>query len=112
MARRPARPSVSTGWMETSVLLIHLCFFLQSPRASDFNHPGGSTMFLTLPHSLHCIVRSVRTGRRPTNRRHAYRPRLLVLEDRVVLSTLTVTSSADDVTQNHTLRYAVANAQS
>jgi hypothetical protein len=35
-----------------------------------------------------------------------------MLEDRVVLSTLTVTSSADDVTQNHTLRYAVAHAQS
>jgi hypothetical protein len=35
-----------------------------------------------------------------------------MLEDRVVLSTFTVTSSADDVTQNHTLRYAVANAQS
>jgi hypothetical protein len=35
-----------------------------------------------------------------------------VLEDRVVLSTLTVTSSADDVNQNHTVRYAVAHARS
>jgi hypothetical protein len=35
----------------------------------------------------------------------------LVLEDRVVLSTLTVTSSADSATQNHTLRYAVDQAK-
>jgi hypothetical protein len=34
-----------------------------------------------------------------------------LLEDRCVPSTFTVTSSADDVTQNHTLRYAVAHAQ-
>src|SRR5215467_3568193 len=40
------------------------------------------------------------------------RLRLEALEDRCVPSTLTVTSSADDVTDNHTLRYAVANAQS
>src|SRR5262245_56439227 len=79
--------------------------------AFDFNPQGVSTMFRSLPHSLQRIVRSVRTGRRPTDRRHTYRPRLLVLEDRVALSTLTVTSSADDVTQNHTLRYAVAHAQ-
>lgn len=37
---------------------------------------------------------------------------MAVLEDRCVLSTLTVTSSADDGSQNHTLRYAVAHAQS
>ena len=37
---------------------------------------------------------------------------LEALEDRCVPSTLTVTSSADDVTLNHTLRYAVAHAQS
>jgi len=35
-----------------------------------------------------------------------------MLEDRLVPSTLTVTSSADDITQKHTLRYAVAHAQS
>src|SRR5947209_9334616 len=40
------------------------------------------------------------------------RPALEALEDRCVPSTLTVTSSADDVTVNHTLRYAVAHAQS
>jgi hypothetical protein len=40
------------------------------------------------------------------------RPTLEVLEDRWVPSTLTVTKSGDDVTQNHTLRYAVAHAQS
>ncbi len=37
---------------------------------------------------------------------------LEALEDRCVPSTLTVTSSADDVTDHHTLRYAVAHAQS
>src|SRR5438445_13535367 len=37
---------------------------------------------------------------------------LEALEDRCVPSTLTVTSSSDDVTLNHTLRYAVAHAQS
>ncbi|WP_068415160.1 hypothetical protein [Planctomyces sp. SH-PL62] len=47
-----------------------------------------------------------------TNRRHVFRPRVVVLEDRCVPSTLTVTSSADIATQDHTLRYAVAHAQS
>src|SRR5262245_30472644 len=48
----------------------------------------------------------------PTRRKGtATRPTLELLEDRCVPSTLTVTSSADDVTQNHTLRYAVAHAQ-
>jgi hypothetical protein len=48
----------------------------------------------------------------PTRRpRTVTRPTLELLEDRCVPSTLTVTSSADDVTQNHTLRYAVAHAQ-
>src|SRR2546423_8087671 len=37
---------------------------------------------------------------------------LEALEDRCVPSTLKVTSSADDVSLNHTLRYAVAHAQS
>lgn len=69
-------------------------------------------MFPTLPHSLQRIVRFVRKKRRPQNRRHAQQPRFLVLEDRALLSTLTVTSSADSATQNHTLRYAVDHAQS
>ena len=69
-------------------------------------------MFPTLPHSLQRIVRFVRKERRPQNRRHAQQPRFLVLEDRALLSTLTVTSSADSATQNHTLRYAVDHAQS
>jgi hypothetical protein len=43
---------------------------------------------------------------------HWARPALEVLEDRCVPSTLTVTRSADDVTQNHTLRYAVVHARS
>jgi hypothetical protein len=48
----------------------------------------------------------------PTRRRlTGTRITLEVLEDRCVPSTLTVTSSADDVTQKGTLRYAVANAQ-
>ena len=69
-------------------------------------------MFPTLPHSLQRIVRSVRKERRPHKSRHAQQPRLLVLEERALLSTLTVTSSADSATQNHTLRYAVDHAQS
>src|SRR6516164_8906492 len=69
-------------------------------------------MFPTLPHSLQRIVRSVRKERRPHKSRHAQQPRLLVLEARALLSTLTVTSSADSATQNHTLRYAVDHAQS
>jgi predicted outer membrane repeat protein len=40
------------------------------------------------------------------------RPTLESLEDRCVPSTLTVTKSGDDVTDHHTLRYAVAHAQS
>src|SRR5215467_14168437 len=58
------------------------------------------------------IAGSARTNRSPAHRRHAYRPRLEMLEDRCVPSTLTVTSSADNLNQNHTLRYAVAHAQS
>src|SRR5262245_34265500 len=50
-----------------------------------------------------------RRRRAPTSR--GARPHLEALEDRTVPSTLTVTSSADDVTRNHTLRYAVAHAQ-
>ena len=69
-------------------------------------------MFPTLPHSLQRIVRFVRKERRPQSRRRAQQPRFLVLEDRALLSTLTVTSSADSATQNHTLRYAVDHAQS
>ena len=49
-------------------------------------------------------------GPRPRPRR-ACRPRLTRLEDRVAFSTWTVSSSADDVTQNYTLPYAVAHAQ-
>ena len=46
---------------------------------------------------------------RPVNRTrreapHRARPALEALEDVCVPSTLTVTSSADDATQNHTLR--------
>jgi hypothetical protein len=43
---------------------------------------------------------------------HWARLALESLEDRYVPSTLTVTSSADDVTQKHTLRYAVAHSVS
>src|SRR6516165_8387490 len=39
-------------------------------------------MFLTLPHSLQRIVRSLRKLRRPPNRRHSHRPNVLVLEGR------------------------------
>jgi hypothetical protein len=69
-------------------------------------------MVLTVPHLLQRIARSVRTNRSPAHRRGAYRPRLEVLEDRSVPSTLTITSSGDDGNQAHTLRYAVAHAQS
>jgi hypothetical protein len=54
-----------------------------------------------------CTVRAERPGPRP---RRACRPCLTPLEDRVALSTLAVTSSADDGSQ-HTLRWAVENAQ-
>jgi hypothetical protein len=69
-------------------------------------------VFITLPNSLQRRAISNRTARLKPHRQSAFRPRLAVLEDRCLLSTLTVTSSADDVTQNHTLRYAVAHAQS
>jgi hypothetical protein len=69
-------------------------------------------MFPKLPRSLQRIMRSVRKERRPHKSRHAQQPRLWVLEERALLSTLTVTSSADSATDNHTLRYAVLHAQS
>jgi hypothetical protein len=47
----------------------------------------------------------------PRRRRHAFRPCLEALEDRRVLSILAVTSTADNVNQPGTLRYAVAHAQ-
>ena len=50
------------------------------------------------------------SGRRSC--RTAFRPRLEALEDRCVPSTLTVTNADDDVTETHTLRWAVANAVS
>ena len=64
---------------------------------------------------MHSWIRSLFA--RPVNRpfrKAPHRSRLAVeaLEDRWVPSTLTVTKSGDDVTQNHTLRYAVAHAQS
>jgi predicted outer membrane repeat protein len=52
---------------------------------------------------------------RPAPRRRSrggFRPRLEGLEDRCVPATLYVSSSADDVNQMGTLRWAVANAQS
>src|SRR5947209_5973222 len=49
----------------------------------------------------------IRTATRPAPRS---RPRLVLLEDRCVPSTLPVTSPLDDVTQRGTLRYAVAHA--
>src|SRR5438477_2409575 len=49
----------------------------------------------------------IRTATRPALRS---RPRLVLLEDRCVPSTLPVTSPLDDVTQRGTLRYAVAHA--
>ncbi len=69
-------------------------------------------MFSDLSNSLQRVLPSNRRKRTTPNGRLPYRPGLVVLEDRLVLSTLTVTSSADDVTQNHTLRYAVAHAHS
>jgi len=64
-------------------------------------------------------IRNLFTGKRPGPfnrpiRKKPLRARLALeaLEDRCVPSTLKVTSSADDVTVNHTLRYAVAHAQS
>ena len=55
---------------------------------------------------------STRTGHpfRTERRRRNLRPRLVMLEDRCVPSTLLVTSGDDDVNQNNTLRYAVAHA--
>jgi hypothetical protein len=50
---------------------------------------------------------SRRCSSRPT-----YRPRVELLEDRCVPSTLTVNKADDDVTEKHTLRWAVANAVS
>jgi hypothetical protein len=62
-----------------------------------------------------CWQPQVRSGsgrrRRPT-RRPAWRPRLEILEDRTVPSTIPVTKLGDDVTQQGTLRWAVANVQS
>jgi hypothetical protein len=49
--------------------------------------------------------------RRPA-RRPGWRPRLDILEDRTVPSTLMVSKSGDDVSQVGTLRHAVASAQS
>src|SRR5713101_2445871 len=64
-------------------------------------------------------IRNLFTGKRPGQlnrpiRKKPLRARLALeaLEDRCVPSTLTVTSSSDDITLNHTLRYAVAHAQS
>ena len=69
-------------------------------------------MFVSLQQFSQRKLRHVRSERPLEGRRRAFRPRLLALEDRRLLSTLTVTSSADIATQNHTLRYAVAHAQS
>src|SRR5215471_454428 len=49
--------------------------------------------------------------RRPATTSRGARPRLEVLEDRTVPSTLAVTNSGDDVSVKGTLRYAVAHAQ-
>ena len=69
-------------------------------------------MALSLPRAWRRPPHPLRTESSTPDRRRALRPSLMALEDRCVPSTLTVTSSADDVTQNHTLRYAVAHAQS
>ena len=53
-----------------------------------------------------------RTRRPPINVRRRFRPLLEALEDHLTPSTLTVTSTADDVNQPGTLRYDVAYAQS
>src|SRR6516165_1954147 len=55
----------------------------------------------------HCSVIGSQPSLRPR-----FRPRLEVLEGRCVPSTLTVNRAADDVTEKHTLRWAVANAVS
>src|SRR5262249_13030544 len=64
-------------------------------------------------------IRNLFTGKKPGPftrpiRKKPRRVRLALeaLEDRCVPSTLTVTSSGDDITDHHTLRYAVAHAQS
>jgi hypothetical protein len=62
----------------------------------------------TLPRFLHRATRNSK----PSPQRRQARLRLEALEDRCVLSTLTVTNNADDITLKGTLRYAVANAAS
>ncbi len=52
-----------------------------------------------------------RRNRPPLQLRRTFQPLVAVLENRSLLSTLTVTTRADNATQNHTLRYAVAHAQ-
>ncbi len=68
-------------------------------------------MFLTLPNSLRRLARLVQTERPSPDRRRSFRPHVATLEHRLVLSTLTVTSSGDDPTDKHSLRYAVTHAQ-
>jgi predicted outer membrane repeat protein len=72
-------------------------------------------LFPEVPMKTHSWFRNLfaRSGTRPIRKRPP-RTRLSLesLEDRCVPTTFTVVSSADDVTQNHTLRYAVAHAQS
>ena len=57
------------------------------------------------------LSRGTRSVKANQPRRRA-RPTLEALEDRYVLSTLLVTSNADDITQKGTLRYEVAHAAS
>jgi hypothetical protein len=68
-------------------------------------------MFSALSRLWQRPFRGGRASRPPRRPRGGFRPRLEALEDRYVLSPLTVTSSADDVNQVGTLRYAVAHAQ-
>jgi probable HAF family extracellular repeat protein len=67
-------------------------------------------MFSALSRWWQRQLRSGRASRPPRRSRGGFRPRLEALEDRYVLSTLTVTGNGDDFTQVGTLRWAVANA--
>jgi photosystem II stability/assembly factor-like uncharacterized protein len=68
-------------------------------------------MFLILPHSLQQLVRSARRGRRRPKRQHTYQPLRLGLEDRFLLATYNVTTSADNNLKG-SLRYAVNHTKS
>src|SRR5437588_5473489 len=65
-------------------------------------------MFRSFMHWCKGEVRSCRSSRQ----RFEFRPRLEILEDRCLPSTLTVTRSDDGLAEKGTLRYAIAHAAS